>query len=149
MAGNLMRRPRSLSRTWHPFRLFEDFLGGTDAGFGLPDLWAEERFVPAIDVTEDENGLALTAEVPGIEKDDLDVAFEDGVLIIRGEKKEEKKTETAGTHRLERRYGHFERRIRLPDNVDTGKIEASYRDGVLKLAIPKSEQARPRAIEIK
>jgi HSP20 family protein len=126
--------------------MFEDW----DRESLLPDLRQGGRFVPAIDVTEDENSVALTAEIPGMEKDDLDVTVDNGVLTLRGEKKEEEEvSEETGFHRVERRYGQFERRIRLPDYVDTDRIDASYQNGVLKLTMPKTEAAKARSIQIK
>jgi len=151
MADLMRRRPSWLSNdAYWPFRrLFEDWFTDEGERAGLPELWAQGRFVPAIDVSEDEDGLTLSAEVPGMERDDLDVTVDNGVLTLRGEKKEEVKTDEANFHRVERRYGRFERRIRLPDYVDQAKIEASYKDGVLRLRMPKAEVAKPKSIQIK
>ncbi len=148
MADMVRRRGAPLARWLDvPFRrLFEDFLEGEA---GLPELWAEGRFVPAIDVTEDEDQVKLTAEVPGMGKEDLDVSIDNGVLTLRGEKKEEETTEEKNYHRVERRYGHFERRIRLPQYVDAEGIEAEYADGVLKLTMPKTEAAKAKQIQIR
>jgi HSP20 family protein len=152
MADLIRRRPSILGAelSWPFRRLFEDwFQGGDWQGRSLPELWSEGRFVPAIDVSEDEDGVTLAAEVPGMQSDDLDVTVDNGVLTLKGEKKEEKTADEANFHRVERRYGHFERRIRLPDYVDTEKIDASYKDGVLTLRLPKAEMARAKTIEIK
>jgi len=151
MADIVRRRPASVRRSWDwPLRrFFEEMFEPFERDWGLPELWSEDRFVPAIDVTEDKDSLTLTAEVPGMDKDDLEVSIENGVLTLRGEKKEETRTEDANYHRVERRYGHFERRIRLPDYVDAEKVDATYKDGVLKLRMPKSETARPKSIPIK
>ncbi len=150
MADIIRRRPRALTRTYGwPFRrLFEDLFEGWEGERGLPELWAEGRVVPAIDVTEDADGLTLTAEIPGMTKEDLEVTVDNGVLTLKGEKREEETTEGADYHRVERRYGHFERRIRLPEYVDTEKIHATYQDGVLKLHMPKGEAAKARSIQI-
>jgi HSP20 family protein len=151
MADIMRRRPRSLVRGWDwPFRrLFEDFYGDSGEEGGLPELWSQGRFVPAIDVSEDEESLTLTAEVPGMASEDLDVTVDNGVLTLRGEKREEETREGTGYHRVERRYGQFERRIRLPNYVDAEKIDASYRDGVLRLVMPKVEAAKTKSIQIK
>jgi len=152
MANGLQRRPLSVGRwlDWPFRRLFEDLYQGVEDEAGrLPQLWGEGRFVPAVDVSEDENRVVLTAEVPGISADDLDVSVDNGVLTIRGEKKEESESEKAGYHRIERCYGRFERRVRLPDYVDAEKIQATYKDGVLKLEMPKAEAAKARSIQIK
>ena len=149
MVAIIRRRPAEVARRlgW-PFRhLFEDFFEDTERG--LPQLWTEGRFVPAIDVSEDEDAVTLAAEVAGMGKDDLDVTIDNGVLTLKGEKKEEETTEGASYHRVERRYGQFERRIRLPDYVDAEKAEATYKDGVLTLRLPKAEAARARSIQIK
>lgn len=152
MADLMIRRPMWLSRDFgRPFRrLFEDFFEGTGQDLtGLPELWSEARFAPAIDVTENEDAVTLTAEIPGMDSDDLDVTVDNGVLTLKGEKKEETTTEEVNYCRVERRYGHFERRIRLPDCVDAEKIEASYKDGILKLRMPKTDVAKAKTIEIK
>ncbi|MFO7955755.1 MAG: Hsp20/alpha crystallin family protein [Candidatus Brocadiia bacterium] len=148
--ADIMRRPTSLSRYFsRPFqRLFEDFFEDLENESGLTEYRPGRRFVPAIDVTEDEDAVRLTAEVPGMEKDDLDVSIDNNVLTLRGEKKEEEVSEDTGYHRVERRYGQFERRIRLPNYVDTEKIDATYDNGVLKLTLPKAETAKAKSIEI-
>ena len=152
MANGLQKRQAGTSRwaDWPFRRLFEDLYQGVeDETHRLPQLWGEGRFVPAVDVSEDEDHVILTAEVPGMSPDDLDVTVDNGILTIRGEKKGEATSEKAGYHRIERRYGQFERRVRLPDYVDVEKIAASYKDGVLKLEMPKSEAAKARSIQIK
>lgn len=150
MADIIRRRPRSLRRAWDwslwPFRrLLEDF---DDDWSRVPELYADSNFAPAIDLAEKEGMLVLTAEVPGMAKDDLEVTVDNGVLTLRGEKKEEETKEGADYHRVERRYGHFERRIRLPEYVDTAQIEATYKDGVLELRMPKTEAAKAKTIKI-
>jgi len=151
MANALQRRYPGGSWLEWPFRrLFDDVFEGFEGeGSRLPQLWAEGRFVPAVDVSEDDDQVVLTAEVPGMDRSDLDVSVDNGVPTIRGEKKEEQKSEKAGWHRVERRYGQFERRVRLPESVDVQKIKASYKDGVLRLEMPKAETARARSIQIK
>lgn len=151
MADIVRRRPRSLDRCfgWPFRRFFEDFFQDFDRDFGLPELWRGDRFVPAIDVREDDEAVTLTAEIPGMAKEDLEVTIDNGVLTLKGEKKEGEVSEEAGYHRVERRYGRFERRIRLPGYVDAEKIEATYKDGLLKLRMPKAEVAKSRSIPIK
>jgi len=151
MAGALVRRERGLGRRWlWPFGdLMEDVFRPAGSEFSIPELWSEPRFVPAIDVTEDDETLTLTAEMPGIAREDMDVCVENGVLILRGEKKEETRSEHGASHRLERHYGHFERRIRLPEYVEADRIDAAYKDGVLTLRMPKSERVKSTTIPIK
>ncbi len=150
MADIVRRKPSSPGSYFSlPFRrLFEDFFEDLEGETGLT-RWPERRFVPAVDVVEEQDSVKLTAEVPGMTKEDLDVSIDNGVLTLRGEKKEEQTAEEAGYHRVERRYGSFERRIRLPDYVDADQIEATYENGVLKLTMPKTESARARSIQIK
>lgn len=152
MALLTRRSPQGMMRrTDWPFeRLVEDMFGTLHDEFGrLPEWWGNERFVPSMDVAEDETSLTLTAEVPGMSKEDLEVTVEDGMLIVRGEKKEEKTSEDESWRRTERRFGQFERRVQLPEHVDAEKIEATYKDGVLKLRMPKAEGTKPKAIPIK
>ncbi len=150
MAEIVRRRPRWLGRTtgWPFQRLFEEMFEDFGESF-LPERWTERRFVPAIDVSEDENELTITAELPGMDREDLEVTVDNGVLCLRGEKKEEEVSEEADYHRVERRYGQFERRMRLPGYVNADKIQATYEHGVLKLTLPKTEAAKARSIQIK
>lgn len=146
------RRPeRQLGRWPSPFtRFFEDVISDLESEF--PDVsqwWGPGRFAPALDVVEDEDQVTVSVEVPGVGKDDIQITVHNGVLTLKGEKSDEKKSKDAGYHRMERRYGKFEKGVRLPEYVDEEKIEASYRDGVLTLTMPKSERARPKSIEIK
>lgn len=149
MADIVRRRPSGLRRRlgWPFGSLFEDLFEGLEEE--MPELRGERRFVPAIDVSESENEVTLTAEVPGMGKEDLEVTVDNGVLTLRGEKKQEEEHEAEDFHRIERRYGRFERSVRLPEYVDAEQIEADYNDGVLTLHMPKSERARAKQIEIK
>jgi len=151
MADIIRRRPSHLRRWEWPFgHLFEDVFESFEDEFGrLPVLWTDRRFMPAIDVSEDENSLTLTAEIPGMTKDELEVTVENGVLTLKGEKKEEETKEGKDYLRVERRYGQFERRLRLPEYVDATKVEATYKDGVLRLTMPKEKPSKAKSIEIK
>ena len=151
--ADIERRNRRSPRRWRsPFtRFFEDFM--TDLESEMPeaaDWLGRSRFVPAMDVSETEDEVTVTAELQGVTKDDLDITVHQGVLTIRGEKKHEEEEEgEKGYHRLERRYGRFEKSVSLPDYVDEDNIDATYTDGVLKVTMPKTERARPRTVEIK
>jgi HSP20 family protein len=112
-------------------------------------LSEETTFTPAFDVSETEKELIIKAEVPGIDKKDININLSDGLLTIKGEKKHEKEEESENYHRVERRYGTFSRTVRLPFEVEVDKVDATYKDGVLKITVPKSEAAKPRKIEIK
>ncbi|OAA30951.1 heat-shock protein Hsp20 [Kosmotoga arenicorallina S304] len=108
-----------------------------------------ENFIPAVDVYETDDAIFLEMEVPGIKKGDLKIKLEDGVLSITGEKKYEKKEKSRNYHLIERGYGSFNRAFRLPDSIDTTKVKANYDNGVLKIELPKKEEAKKEAVEIK
>jgi HSP20 family protein len=123
-------------------RLFEDF--------ELPSPFSEEMtFTPAFDVSETENELIVKAEVPGMDQKDIDINLSDGLLTITGEKKHEKEDKNENYHCVERHYGKFSRTMRVPFEVEADKVDATYKDGVLKVTLPKSETAKPKKIEIK
>jgi HSP20 family protein len=127
--------------------LFDDLLNGNvfeAAGRQLTGTsW------PRVDITESEKNYILRADVPGLDKKDLSVTVENGVLTIKGEKKEERKTEKDRYYHFERSYGKFSRSFALPEEVDSEHIEAKMENGVLELSLPKIENARPKAIEVK
>lgn len=102
---------------------------------------AEFSLSPAIDLTEDDKGYAITAELPGLEPGAIDVKVNNGTLTIKGEKSEEKQEKDANYHLSERRWGSFQRTIRMPDNIDHDKIDAQFSQGVLKIHLPKSKAA--------
>ena len=105
-------------------------------------------FVPPVDVYEDEAGIRLKMEVPGIDEKDIDVRLENNVLTVHGERKLEKEEKEENFHRVERRYGSFSRTFTLPNTVDTEKVSASYDKGVLKIALAKRAEAKPKQIKV-
>jgi len=105
-------------------------------------------FFPAVDIKEDETAYQITAELPGMRVEDVNVELEGNVLSVSGERNFEKKDAAAGYHRVERRYGSFSRRFFLPDTVDGSKIEAGMRDGLLSIRVPKAELTKPRKIAV-
>ena len=109
----------------------------------------ETEFAPAFDVSETEKELIVKAEVPGIDKKDININLSDGLLTITGEKKLEKKEEGENYHCFERRFGKFSRTMQLHTEVETDKVDAVYKDGVLTITLPKSETVEPKKIEIK
>jgi len=121
-------------------RAFEDPF---NAGLTEPIGW-----VPAMDIIETSKELTVTAELPGLEKKEIDVSVEDGVLMIRGEKKDEHEQEDRKTHLYERSYGSFYRAFTLPTHVDAGKIAAEFEKGVLKIHLPKDGEAKPKGRKI-
>jgi|SRR5688572_18994021 len=104
---------------------------------------------PAIDVSEDEARLSISAELPGLERKDIELSVKDGVLTLRGEKKMEASAREGKYHRIERRYGSFFRALALPDTVDAEAIDAKFKDGVLLVTLPKRPETKPRAIAIR
>jgi HSP20 family protein len=104
---------------------------------------------PTVDISETDGEYLIKAELPEVKKDDVKVTLEDGILTIHGERRREKDEKTTKYHRVERSYGSFVRSFSLPDQVDENGVKAEYKDGMLNLRIPKSEKAKPRAIEVK
>ncbi len=105
-------------------------------------------WVPAVDIRETDKAFIITADVPGVDPKDIEVNMENGVLTIRGERKEEKEEEKEGYKRIERVRGTFYRRFTLPDTADAEKISAKSKNGVLEITIPKQEKVQPRKIEV-
>jgi HSP20 family protein len=142
---------------WDPFRdltsiqdemnqMFDRVFGrrGTSREGGLSSgTWA-----PAVDISERKDAYVVSAEVPGIRPEDLDVTLEDGLLTIQGERRMEEESSDQQYHRVERRFGSFRRSITLPSQVRADAIEASYADGVLQVVVPKAESAKPKKINV-
>ncbi len=106
------------------------------------------NWVPSVDIKETKDAYVVKGELPGVEKDDLDISIDDNLLTISGEKKLEKEYDEEQTHRTECVYGSFERSFTLPKKVDINEVHASFKSGVLKLKIPKSEEAKPKQIKV-
>jgi HSP20 family protein len=106
-------------------------------------------WMPALDISEDKDHFTVTAELPGMKKDEIDLTLHDGCLTISGERREERKHKDAEVHRAERFVGRFQRTVTLPAPVAVEKIAASYKDGVLTVTLPKTEEAKPKQIEVK
>ena len=141
---------------WNPLAEFEDILdrynrqlASSHQGNGNREVMRKADWSPLVDIEETAEAFLIKAELPGINKENVNVSVQDGVLTIQGERQEENVEEKDGKrHRVERLYGHFSRSFSLPDNVDHENIKASYRDGVLELTLAKQEKAKPRAIEV-
>lgn len=132
-------------------RLFDDFITNGNSGFGLLDrrLTGPTAFVPAIDMKETDANLVIEVELPGLTANEVDVQVEEGVLVLRGERKQEKEEKTKQWHRSERFWGKFERRIALPDYADLEKVDATCKDGVLMITVPKKAGVKPKAISVR
>ncbi len=116
---------------------------------GNQEVIATGDWAPRVDIAETDKAFEIKAEIPEVNKEDVKVTIDNGVLTIRGERKQEKEEEGKKFHRIERYYGSFTRSFTLPDNVDENKIKASFKDGMLNLQILKTEVAKPKAIEVK
>ena len=104
---------------------------------------------PLVDITEDDKEYVVKAEIPEMKKEDIKINVHDDVLTVSGERKYEKDEKGKKFHRVERAYGSFMRSFTLPENADSSKINAEYKDGMLKIHLPKSEQAKKKAIDVK
>ena len=125
-------------------RLFEPFFG---RGLEDQDLIGG-TWIPAVDIAEEKDAIVVTAEVPGIKQDEIDIQYENGVLTLRGERRFEKESSEKSFQRVERLYGIFVRSFALPRSVDAEKITATYENGVLEVRVPKREDAKPKQIRI-
>jgi len=120
---------------WDPFR---------DFGFATADNW-----LPPVDIYQNgDQEVVLKAEIPGMNREELDITVENFVLTIKGEKKFSNEVKEEQYHHVERRYGAFSRSFSLPQTVDAGKVAAEYKDGVLTVRLPLREEARPRQIKV-
>ncbi len=133
---------------------FDAFTQEIDRLFALPNYSAARHQgnsafrAPAVDVHEDKTNVYVTAELPGLTKDAIDIAFDDRVLTISGERKLEVPAQDSAVARRERFHGRFERQLAIDRNVDRDQIKAVYKDGVLTVTLPKQEEAKPRQIEV-
>jgi HSP20 family protein len=125
-------------------RLFSD----TFSPITSQESLAAGSFVPPVDVYEDEQGIRLKMEVPGIDEKDIDIQMENNLLTVRGERKLESETKEENYHRIERRYGSFTRSFTLPNSVNADDVKASYAKGVLTIHLGKRAEARPKQIKV-
>ncbi len=128
-----------------PSRMIQEFWRDPFSAFGQMDRWfgdfSATRFNPSVNVVDDGQALRVSAELPGLEKDDVSLVIEDGSLTLRGEKKYDESHEKDGCYRIERAHGMFARTIPLPTGLDTSKAEAEFKNGVLEVTVPKLEGA--------
>jgi HSP20 family protein len=134
---------------WDPFREMNLY-----PGFGrfLDRDWertlSTTEWNPSVDIFETDSAVVVKVEVPGMNPKDFDVRLENNVLMLKGERKFEKETKEENYHRVERSYGSFSRTFALPTGVKEDKITAEYRDGILKIVLPKKEEVKPKSIKI-
>jgi HSP20 family protein len=105
-------------------------------------------WAPALDVQEDKDKFTVRVELPGLKREDIDVSLQEGALVISGERQAEKISEGTEVHRQERFYGKFQRALTLPEPVAADKVKADYKDGVLTVTLPKTEEAKPKKIDV-
>lgn len=139
---------------WDPFREMEDRFDRFTKSLSWPHRNRQENMVtgdwaPRVDISETDKEFSIKAEIPDVNKEDVKVSVDDGVLTITGEKKQEKEEKGKKFHRVERYYGSFSRSFTLPENIDEKKIAASFKDGMLNLSIPKTQKSKPKGIEVK
>lgn len=129
-------------------RIFDDAFGDLFTPVVRGEEVSNRNWLPAVDVAETADGLTLYAELPGLSREDVDITLENNVLTVRGERKFEKDAKEENFHRIERAYGAFSRSFTLPNNVKNDGVEATFKDGVLTVRIPKAEEAKSRKIAI-
>jgi len=143
---------------WNPWKELEEMEKRLSTVFGpapstmggdKKEAIAVAEWSPLVDITEDEKEYTVKAEIPEMKKEDIKINVHDDVLTISGERKYEKEEKGKKYHRVERAYGSFIRSFTLPEDADGAKVNAEYKDGVLKVRLPKSEKAKPKAIEVK
>lgn len=137
----------TLLRTWDPFgemARFQDEFRRT-----LSPEGRRMGFSPAVDIVEDKETVQLAIELPGVKPEDVHVEVNNGLLTVHGERRFEKESTDKNYHRMERSYGSFTRTFALPDSVDSERVDAQLREGVLHVKLAKSEKAKPKKIDVK
>lgn len=123
-------------------RVFDAFFGGRRAND------ASRRWIPAMDLAETDDHLVLKADLPGLDKDDVEIEIKDGVLTVSGERRTEHEDSSNGYHRVERAYGRFSRSLSLPQGIDADQVQADFDKGVLEVRIPKPAERKPHRVQI-
>jgi HSP20 family protein len=124
-------------------RLFDSFFGSRP-GNGI----RRQRWVPAMDLVEEDDSLVLRADLPGMSEDDVDIEVKDGVLTVSGERKAEEKKQGEGYYRVERAFGSFSRSLSIPEGIDPEQVSAQFDNGVLEVRIPKPAERKPHRVQI-
>jgi HSP20 family protein len=124
-------------------RLFDGFFGNR-ASNGAP----ARRWIPAMDLVEEQDQFVLRADLPGLSEDDVEIEIKDSVLTISGERKAEETREGEGYYRVERAFGHFSRSLSLPEGVAADQVTANFANGVLEVRVPKPEERKPHRVQI-
>jgi HSP20 family protein len=163
MAHKARERESKAVTPWRPFmdltrwetemdRMTEDFFGRRMRPW-WPSLWSRggdsELIAPVVDIYEEKDDIVVKAELPGMTKDDIEVDISDTQLTLKGEKKKEEKIEEEDYFACERSYGAFYRSVELPKNVQADKVKGSFKNGILEIRLPKSEEAKTKEIKVK
>jgi HSP20 family protein len=141
---------------WDPFRELDDVSSRLNRIFGrLPsrstsdnEMLAVADWMPSVDISETDAAYLIKGEIPGVNKEDVKVTIQDGMLTIQGERKQEKEEKNKKFHRVECSYGNFMRSFRVPDDADESGVKAEFKDGMLNVTLPKSEKAKPKSINV-
>jgi HSP20 family protein len=145
---------------WNPFRELDElqnrlgpFLGGfpnrISVGEGNGETFTLPDWAPSVDIIEDEKEYLVKADLPEVRKEDVKVVVENGIVSVSGERKTEKEEKKKKYHRIERSFGSFRRGFLVPEDADASKVKAEFKDGVLRVHMPKSPTAKPKTTEIK
>jgi HSP20 family protein len=142
-------QPRTALTPWrgmwglqnHMNRMFDEFFDGDEDATVI-------RWRPAVDIEESDNEFTVSAELPGMTKDDIELTIKDNVLTLKGEKKTQSEKKDGDVYLSERCFGSFQRTFNLSNRVDPGKVKAEFKDGILTIHMPKVEEAKPKAVEI-
>jgi HSP20 family protein len=163
MADKAKEKETKAVTPWRPFmdltrwerdmdRIMEDFFGRRMRPW-WPERWSRREVMeleaPAVDLFEDKNDIVVKVELPGMEKENVEVKLTDHMLTIKGEKKKEEEIKEENYYRSERSYGSFIRTLELPADVHADKVKASFKNGILEVRLPKTEEAKSKEIKVK
>jgi len=163
MADKAKEKETKAVTPWRPFmdltrwerdmdRIMEDFFGRRMRPW-WPERWSRREVMeleaPVVDLFEDKNDIVIKAELPGMEKENVEVKLTDHMLTIKGEKKKEEEVKEENYYRSERSYGSFVRTLELPADVHADKVKASFKNGILEVRLPKTEEAKTKEVKVK
>lgn len=142
---------------WDPFRELEDVSTRLNRIFGRhltrpeesSDMLTEADWAPSVDISETDNAYIVKGEIPGVQKEDVKVTIQNGMLSIQGERKQQREEKGRKFHRVECCYGSFVRSFRVPDDTDEDEVRAEFKDGMINITLPKSERTKAKSIEVK
>ena len=143
---------------WDPFRELDDLQNRLSTMFGRAPVKKDgdnrealtvAEWAPLVDIVEDDKNYVIKAELPGIKKEEIKVGVQNDVLTISGERKYEKEEKDKKFHRIERAYGSFARSFTIPEDSDGEKVSAEFKDGILRVHLPKTEKVKPKQVEVK